>query len=59
MIANVFAVYLLEGRHEQAAAFMKRLATGEDPGLAARKALEMPLPILEHRLRRFLAEMAR
>ena len=59
MIANVFAVYLLEGRHEHAAAFLERLARGEDPGLAARKALEMPLPVLEHRLRRFLAEMAR
>lgn len=58
MIAYVLAVYLLEGRPDDVTAFLERLGKGEDPGLASRGALGMPLPILEHRLRRFLAEIA-
>lgn len=56
--AYVLAVYLIEGRHEKAVPFLERLAAGDDPDLASRKILGLPLTILEHRMRRFLAELA-
>ncbi|MDJ0973689.1 MAG: hypothetical protein QNJ98_04460 [Planctomycetota bacterium] len=59
MIAYVLAVYLLEGRPKAVPAFLERLGQGEDVGLASTKALGLPLPILEQRLRRFLAEISK